>query len=71
VIQDVEDFRPELCVKVSEILLKELFLTNEKSRFVRPGPYTTSRPELPARLKHCGGAPMAFPVTLQQIDGAS
>src|ERR1700730_13496920 len=46
-------------LKVSEILLKELFLNNEKSRFVRPGPYTTLRPEVPDRLKHASGGSQA------------
>src|SRR5579864_2878536 len=48
------------CVlKLSEIFLKELFLNIEKSRFVRPGPYTTLRPEVPDRLKHANDGSQA------------
>src|SRR5205807_8059347 len=43
-------------LKLSEILLIELFLNSEKSRFIRPGLVKMLRPELPRRLKHCRGA---------------
>src|ERR1700704_307890 len=39
-------------LKLSEILLMELFLTTEKSRFIKPGPINVLRPTLPRRLKH-------------------
>src|ERR1700704_6799619 len=39
-------------LKLSEILLRLLFLTTEKSRFVKPGPINVLRPTLPRRLKH-------------------
>src|ERR1700739_465618 len=42
-------------LKLSEILLIVLFLNTEKSRFIRPGPVTLLRPELPRRLKHSNG----------------
>ena len=50
-------------LKLSDILLIELFLNTEKSRFIRPGPERMFRPELPRRLKHCsGGAAKACPL---------
>src|ERR1700686_4749582 len=48
-------------LKLSEILLTGLFLNSEKSKFERPGPVRMLRPELPLRLKHCGGVPTAVP----------
>src|SRR5712664_2354755 len=41
-------------LKLSEIFLMWLFLTTEKSRFIKPGPTNVLRPTLPRRLKHCG-----------------
>src|ERR1700730_15524165 len=44
-------------LKLSEILLIELFLNTEKSKFDVPGPVKILRPELPRRLKHWGKVP--------------
>jgi len=47
-------------LKLSEIFLMGTFLNMEKSRFDVPGPIRMLRPELPRRLKHWGGVPMAL-----------
>src|ERR1700676_1246796 len=51
-------------LKFSEILLIELFLNTEKSRFDVPGPVKRLRPALPRRLKHWSEAGSTGPPKL-------